>query len=129
MKTPESYEKADIKKYLDRIGCWHFSPHMAGFGKSGVPDIVACISGTLWGIEVKREGKSPTPIQEARMRQIHAAGGRACWGTAAKVVPEIEAWRVKRGLPATEGVASAPRPQTAAGSRSQSPPPQRRSRS
>ena len=64
MKTPESYEKADIKKYLDSIGAWHFSPYMAGFGKAGVPDIVFCYQGRFGAIEVKREGKTPTKLQE-----------------------------------------------------------------
>ena len=59
MRTPEGYEKDEIKKYLDSIGAWYFCPYMAGFGKSGVPDIVACIQGKFWAIEVKREGKEP----------------------------------------------------------------------
>ena len=92
MKTPESYEKADLKKYLDSIGAWHFSPLMAGFGKSGVPDIVFCYRGRFGGIEVKREGKTPTQLQYWRMDEIRGAGGSAFWGTAEKVIREIKAW-------------------------------------
>ena len=93
MRTPEGAEKADISKYLDRIGAWHFSPFMAGYGKSGVADKIACINGIFWSIEVKREGKEPTKLQYRRMAEVTAAGGRACWGTAEKVIFEIERWR------------------------------------
>jgi hypothetical protein len=98
MRTPEGYEKADISKYLDQIGAWYFKPLMAGYGKSGVPDIVACVSvcgeqGVFVGIEVKRDGKEPTKLQYRRMAEVTAAGGKAFWGTAEKVISEIEKWR------------------------------------
>ncbi len=90
MKTPESYEKAEIKTYLKSIGAWFFCPYMAGFGKSGMPDIVACIDGCFWGIEVKREGKQATPIQQLRMEEIEKAGGLAVAGTAEHVIKHLK---------------------------------------
>ena len=90
MRTPEFYEKAAIKKYLDSIGAWHFSPMMVGYGKSGIPDIIFCWKGHFGAIEVKREGKMPTRLQELRIQEVHAAGGWAFWGTANKVIPEIK---------------------------------------
>jgi Holliday junction resolvase len=63
---------------------------MAGFGKSGVPDIVACINGKFVSIEVKREGKEPTALQWQRMAEIDLAGGFAYWGTAARVIPLLK---------------------------------------
>ena len=91
MRSPEGHEKIIIKRYLDSIGAWHFSPYMAGFGKSGVPDIIACIDGCFWGIEVKREGKEPTPLQLQRMTEIERAGGFAVAGTAERVIAFIKA--------------------------------------
>ena len=90
MKTPEAYEKEAICKYLDSIGAWYFKPYMAGFGKAGVPDIIACINGMFWGIEVKRPGKVATPIQERRGTEIQKAGG--CWiaGHAGIVIDELK---------------------------------------
>jgi len=90
MKTPESYEKDDICKYLDSIGAWYFRPYMAGFGKSGVPDIIACINGTFCGIEVKRPGKEPTVRQALRMGEIRKAGGFAIAGSAVAVIPLLK---------------------------------------
>lgn len=91
MKTPEGYEKDDICKYLDEIGAWYFRPYMAGYGKSGVADIIACIEGVFWSIEVKREGKEPTLRQLQRMDEIEKAGGFVCAGTAERVIAYIKA--------------------------------------
>ena len=90
MKTPEGYEKDEIKLYLETIGAWYFCPYMAGFGKSGVPDIIACHDGCFVGIEVKREGKMPTPLQRQRMDEIEKAGGFAVAGTAEVVIAYLK---------------------------------------
>lgn len=92
MRTPEGYEKDAIKKYLDSIGAWYFCPYMAGFGKSGVADIIACIKARFVSIEVKREGKKPTPIQERRMDEIRRAGGIALAGTAQTVIAALKSF-------------------------------------
>lgn len=99
MKSPEGYEKADIDKFFKPLikngDIWLFKPFMAGFGKSGVPDYVGCSylhEGQFFSIEVKREGKEPTPIQWKRMREIEAAGGKTFWGVAEKVIREFEEW-------------------------------------
>jgi Holliday junction resolvase len=92
MRTPESYEKDEIKKYLESIGAWYCLTFTGGFGKSGNPDIVACINGTFWGIEVKREGKSLTVLQGRRIEAIIEAGGMAVGGPADKVIGHIKWW-------------------------------------
>lgn len=86
MKTPEGFEKDDICKYLDSIGAWYFRPFMAGYGKSGVADIIACVNGHFVSIEVKRPGKPATPRQRTRMKEIEKAGGLAVAGDAIQVV-------------------------------------------
>jgi Holliday junction resolvase len=96
MKTPESYEKDDVCRYLDSIGAWYFRPYMAGYGKSGVPDIVACVYGVFWALEIKREGKEPTVIQARRIKEIQNSGGQATWGTATKIIAEIKVWLTYR---------------------------------
>jgi hypothetical protein len=95
MKSPEGYEKKAIKKYLDegKLIVWYFMPYMAGYGKTGVPDIVGCCRFKgFFAIEVKRHGKQPTVIQDKRMKEIEAVGGKTFWGTAEKVIAEFEAW-------------------------------------
>jgi len=93
MRTPEFYEKRDICVFLDSINAWYFRPHMAGFGAGGVPDIIACIAGRFVAIEVKRLGKEPTVKQARRMTEIREKGGLAVWGTAKKVISELEGLR------------------------------------
>ena len=97
MQTPEGYEKADIDKYLDTIGCWYCKPATFGFGKSGTPDRIGCMGGVFFSIEVKRPGKEPTPLQHRRMTEIMHNGGVAWWGTADKVIPEIKEFRRVQG--------------------------------
>lgn len=93
MRSPEGHEKDATKKFLKTIPCcWFFNPYMAGMGASGVPDIVGCVDGCLFSVEVKREGKEPTPIQWKRMREIEAAGGKCFWGVAEKVIGEMKVW-------------------------------------
>lgn len=92
MKSPEGYEKDEICKYLDSIGAWYFKPYMGGFGKRGVPDIIACIGGEFWGIEVKREGKKPTALQELCLHKIGLAKGHAVAGTAANIIIYLKSY-------------------------------------
>ena len=98
MKTPESYEKAAVKKYLDSIGAFYFSPYMAGYGKRGVPDIVACIMGHFWGLELKRPGGKPTALQKACMAEILGSNGLVAWGTAEDVIGKVRRWWEPRVL-------------------------------
>ena len=98
MRTPESVEKEKTKKYLRSIGAYFFSPTTRGFGASGTPDIACCIFGSFWGLELKREGKKPTAIQNLRMQEIVKAGGNVAWGTATDVIPILERWMRRRAF-------------------------------
>ena len=46
-----------------------------GYGKSGVPDIIACYRGRFFGIECKAGKNKPTALQEKNLRDISEAGG------------------------------------------------------
>ena len=88
MKTPEGYEKADVIKYLKSIGAYYFCPVQTGYGQQTV-DIIACINGVFWGLEIKREGKLQTKRQLEHANNIMKAGGHIAWGTANKVIAKI----------------------------------------
>lgn len=90
MHSPEWFEKDKIRKYLAAIDAWCFAPFMAGYGKSGVPDIVACYRTMFIAIEVKRPGKEPTPVQRRRMAEIEAHGGIAVAGDAETVIAQLK---------------------------------------
>jgi Holliday junction resolvase len=68
--TPEKKVKNEVVKILKSLGVYHFYPVASGYGASGVPDIVACISGRFVGIECKAGEGKPTALQEKNLTQI-----------------------------------------------------------
>lgn len=73
--TPEARVKKAVKAMLDEMGIWHFSPSMNGFGRAGIPDIVACCNGRFIGIECKAGENVLTALQERELGAIHNHGG------------------------------------------------------
>jgi len=77
MVTPESKVKKRAKKILDDLGAYHFSPMMDGYGRSGVPDIIACYKGKFIGIECKAGDNKPTLLQLRNIEDIKRNQGLA----------------------------------------------------
>lgn len=71
----------DVKKKLvaalKSIGAWYCMPHGAGYGRAGIPDIIACIDGRFFAFECKFGKNKPTAHQAAELRDIARAGGAA----------------------------------------------------
>lgn len=74
-QTPEAAVKKAVKKILDTLGIWHFSPSMNGYGRAGIPDFVCCFDGKFLGIECKAGDNMPTALQERELLAIHQHGG------------------------------------------------------
>lgn len=92
MHSPEWFEKRDIDAFLAELGAYVVKPTSGGFGASGTADRIFCWRGHFGAVEVKRPGAKPTALQQKRIREVEAAGGKGFWGTAEKVIPEIKAW-------------------------------------
>ena len=75
--TPEAKVKAKVVKMLKEHGVYYFYPVTGGFGRSGIPDVICCVTGCFIAIECKAGKNKPTPLQEAEMKKITAAGGVA----------------------------------------------------
>ena len=75
--TPEGKVKAKLKKILDEMGIWHFSPYQAGMGRAGIPDVVGCYNGLFVAFECKANGNKPTALQEREINAIRTAKGLA----------------------------------------------------
>lgn len=73
--TPEGKVKAKAVALLKAAGAYYFFPVTGGFGKSGVPDIVACVRGHFLGIECKAGKGKTTALQDFNLKQIGDAGG------------------------------------------------------
>ena len=75
--TPEAKVKARVKSILNNVGAYHFSPATGGYGKSGVPDIVACYGGKFIAVECKAGKNEPTALQYRNLHDIEYSGGIA----------------------------------------------------
>ncbi len=91
MIISERLIKQAIRKWIQRnwLGAWIFMPVQSGMGMAGVPDFIVCkptvvtqemvgkTIGVLVGIEAKREGGKPTPLQLKQLHGISDAKGVA----------------------------------------------------
>ena len=75
--TPESKVKAAVRKVLDANGAYYFMPAANGFGRAGIPDIIACVDGGFLAIECKAGKGKTTALQEREIAAIINSGGRA----------------------------------------------------
>ena len=96
MKTPESYVRDAVRKYLKAIGAYRFAPVQMGLGAATLDDL-CCIGGKFVAIEYKRHGGLPTPRQQLTITEIRRAGGVALWGDSSERI--IEELKTALGLP------------------------------
>lgn len=75
--TPEKKVKDKVVKILKENGVYYFFPATYGMGRSGVPDIICCVSGRFLAIECKAGDNKPTMLQQREIKAIQDAGGSA----------------------------------------------------
>lgn len=75
--TPEAKVKAKIKKLLKEHNVYYAMPIGTGYGNSGVPDFLCCVSGHFLAIEAKAGKGTTTALQEKNLREIKESGGTA----------------------------------------------------
>lgn len=74
-KTPEKRVKDACVEVLKAFNAYYFFPVMGGYGRSGIPDIIACFRGHFIAIECKAGFNTTTQLQERELKAIAAAGG------------------------------------------------------
>ena len=74
-QTPEWRVKKAVRLMLDKLGAYHFMPPANGFGRAGIPDIIACIDGHFIAIECKAGKGTTTALQDRELNAILNAGG------------------------------------------------------
>jgi Holliday junction resolvase len=74
-ETPEWRVKKAVRLMLDKLGAYHFMPPANGFGRAGIPDIIACIDGHFIAIECKAGKGTTTALQDRELNAILNAGG------------------------------------------------------
>lgn len=90
-KTPEAKVKEKVVGILKEEDVYYFFPATHGYGRSGVPDIVACANGRFLAIECKAGTNKPTTLQVREIESIRRRGGVA-------IVVNEENWDAVRGL-------------------------------
>ena len=74
--TPEGKIKRKVVTVLKANDVWYFFPASNGFGRAGIPDIIAIVDGLFVGIECKADpSKKPTQLQIKCGEEIVEAGG------------------------------------------------------
>jgi len=89
--TPEKKVKDKVVSALKAEGVYYFFPATHGYGRSGVPDIIACVKGKFLAIECKAGGGKLTVLQAREIERIRHCGGVA-------VVVNEENWDMLRQL-------------------------------
>ena len=75
--TPERKVKDKVTALLRGFGAYYFFPPANGFGRSGIPDIIACYRGLFLAIECKAGNGKTTALQERELNAIRTAKGLA----------------------------------------------------
>jgi Holliday junction resolvase len=75
--TPETKVKRKVTDILKKYDAYYFFPASNGFGRAGIPDIIACYRGRFVAIECKAGKNKPTALQLRELGAIEDAGGFA----------------------------------------------------
>ena len=79
-----------IIKYLKTVPhSFAWKEHGGMYGTAGLPDIICCINGRFIAFEVKTPSGKLTKIQEAMIKKIHDAKGKAYKVTSVEDVKTI----------------------------------------
>jgi hypothetical protein len=76
-RTPERAVKDAVEKLLKAHKVWYFFPNMTGYGRAGIPDIIACVRGRFLAIECKAGKGQTTALQDRELERIEDSGGFA----------------------------------------------------
>ena len=73
----ENQFQTKVIKYLRSKGYYVLNMPGSSQQRKGTPDLIVCINGTFWGIELKCKGNKPSPLQLHALKEIDNAGGIA----------------------------------------------------
>ena len=75
MAAEKNFENK-VKDFLRERNCWYVK-YWGGvpYTRSGIPDILTCINGYFFGVELKAENGRPSPLQIVNLKKIDKTGG------------------------------------------------------
>ena len=72
----EKKVETEIKEYITNLGGLCYKIHGGDlYQETGIPDLLCCLNGWFFGIEVKDPGGKPSAIQLVQGARIKKAGG------------------------------------------------------
>ena len=95
--TPEKRVKEKVVRILKEESVYYFFPATHGYGRSGVPDIIACVNGHFFAIECKAGTNKPTALQISEIEAIRRNNGVAVvvdetnWDMVRELVKKLKA--------------------------------------
>ena len=83
----------NIINRIEKMGGYAVKQHGSIYGRVGTPDILACVGGVFFAIEVKVPGPpsktKPTPAQARQLQMVAIAGGVAFVSTSVEHVERV----------------------------------------
>ena len=74
----ETTFKNKVTNYLKTVpGCWFVKIWGGGFQRAGIPDILGCINGKFFALELKSDNGNPSTLQMYVLAKIQKCGGIA----------------------------------------------------
>jgi hypothetical protein len=73
--------EGDVKKIVKNVlndseYCWWFMPAANGFGRSGIPDFIGCVNGSMFAVETKYGKGTTTANQEREISTLTRCGAK-----------------------------------------------------
>ena len=87
--TPHAKLLKEICAYLDSIGAWYVRTNSHGYGRRGIPDVIACAAGCFYAIEAKVLPDAPSAWQDRELAAVRHAGGVAIVAYSLKDVRDL----------------------------------------
>lgn len=75
MPSEKNIQRSIIRWLNSQEIVWHVKTTQGGYGRAGIPDIIACVAGEFLAIEVKAPGGRPSKLQAHEILKIAKAGG------------------------------------------------------
>lgn len=86
----------EIKEYITSLGGLCYKIHGGDlYQETGIPDLLCCLNGLFFGIEVKDPGGEPSAIQLVQGARIKKAGGHFL---IAKSVQDVKDYMERKGI-------------------------------
>lgn len=66
-----------VINFLNEQEIYHIKIWGGGFQRAGIPDLICCVNGLFFALELKAENGKATPLQMYNLRKIKESGGLA----------------------------------------------------